>query len=107
MGRKTTQDSVAEIYGGSSADIDEMTALRARIDEVHAESCAQDGSDGVLEATCKFFDVSRLLVEQGIFKTRHRSADPADQARLISIVQANVAYLQATVRTLSDKRPQA
>lgn len=105
MGRKTTLDSIAEVYADSGADVDEMHQLRTRIAEVQEKALEQGGSGGVVEATCKSFDVTRLLVEQGIFKTRHRGHDPVDQAQLRSVVEANVAYLQATLSAMSDQRP--
>ncbi len=105
MSGKDTQDLITEIYGDSGADLDEMTQLRARVDQAHAEASEQEGADSDVEVICKAFDLTRMLVEQGIWKTRHRGRDPVDP-QLLSIVAANVAYLQATTSAFSNEAPQ-
>jgi len=105
MSGKDTRDLIADIYADSGADLDELTQLRNRIDEVQGQVVHQDGPDGLLVATSKSFDVTRLLVEDGLMKTRHRTPGAVDQTHLKSIVEANIAYLQAAVSTLSERTP--
>ena len=102
MSGKDTNDQITQLFGDSGADLDEMAQLRDRIDQVQGDLTDEDGSDEVVVVIGKAFDVTRVLVEQGIYKTRHRGRDPVDQGRLMSIVAANVAYLQATVNAFSD-----
>lgn len=103
MSGTPTNDLIADIYAGSGVEPEEMRRLRARIDEVQGEVLDQQGADGVVAATCKSFDVTRVLVQEGILSMRHLGRDPLDQAQLMSIVEANVAFLQATVSAFSDQ----
>lgn len=103
MSGKDTSDLIADIYADSEADLEELTRLRARIDEVRDQVLDQEGSEGIVAATSKSFDVTRMLVEEGILKTRHRGRDPVDHTRLMSIVEANVALLQATLNAFSGQ----
>ncbi len=104
MSQQDTPDLIADIYAETSADLDELTQLRARIDQVQRE-VSESEQDDIVVAASKSFDVTRILVEQGIYKTRHRGRDDIDQSRLRSVVAANVAYLQATLSALPDKTP--
>ncbi|MDQ3476501.1 MAG: hypothetical protein M3492_09305 [Actinomycetota bacterium] len=103
MSGKNTHDLIAGIFADTSADLDEMVQLRAEIDRVQDEVGGQDGEGGIVVATSKAFEVTRILVEEGIMKTRHRGRDPVDQSQLRSIVTANLAYLQATLGVLPDQ----
>jgi len=105
MSRRDTHDQIAEIFADSGADVHELTQLRNRIDEVQAKVEEQDGSGGIVVATSKAFEVTRILVEEGVMKTRHRGRDPVDQSQLRSIVAANLDYLRATLSTLPDQTP--
>ncbi|MDQ4038714.1 MAG: hypothetical protein M3313_10320 [Actinomycetota bacterium] len=100
MGRNDTHGLIAEIYGNSGADVDQLTQLRDRLDQVQSEVDEQDGPGGIVVATSKAFEVTRILVEEGILKTRHRGQGPVDHSRLRSIVAANLDYLQATLGAL-------
>lgn len=102
MSRKDTHDQIADIFADSGADVNALTQLRDRIDEVQGQ-VLDEGPGDIVIATSKSFDVTRMLVEQGVLSTRHRSAgDPVDQAKLRSIVEANLAYLQATVSAFAQ-----
>ena len=105
MSQQDTPDLIADIYADASADLDELTRLRARIDQVQGDVSESEQPDDIVVAASKSFDVTRILVEQGIYKTRHRGRDDIDQSRLRSVVVANVAYLQATLSALPDKTP--
>jgi hypothetical protein len=106
MSGKTTEDLIADIYTDTGTDLVQLTELRSHIDHVADEVLEQEGSRGIIAATCKSFDVTRLLVEEGVMKTRHRGRDPVDQAGLRAIVAANIAYLNAAVGALPDQTPQ-
>ncbi|MDQ3733385.1 MAG: hypothetical protein M3400_05185 [Actinomycetota bacterium] len=102
MSRKDSDELIADIFADSGADLDELTRLRGRLDDLRDEISDQEVPD-IVVTTSKSFDVTRLLVEQGIYKSRLRSHEPVDHAKLKSIVAANVAYLQATVNALPDQ----
>lgn len=102
MSGKDTAGLISDIYGESGADLDTMAQLRGRVEQVHGEVLEQQGSGGIVVATSKAFEITRILVEEGILKTRHRGQSPVDQSQLRSIVEANVAYLQATVDALAE-----
>ncbi len=53
------------------------------------------------DAASKAFEIVDILVEEGILKTRHRSAEGSSPTKLLAIVQANVDYLQAALRAFS------
>jgi hypothetical protein len=105
MSRKQTNDLIAEIHAESGANLDELTRLRDRIDELRDQLSDQEGPGDIVVATSKSFDVTKVLVEQGIYKTRHRGRDPVDQDQLVAIVAANLAYLQATMSAFSGRTP--
>ncbi|CAN5320176.1 hypothetical protein BH20ACT5_BH20ACT5_16370 [soil metagenome] len=106
MSGTDAQDSSTEVHPNSGFEPEEMERLRARIDEVQADALEQQGPEGVVADTCKAFDLTRELVEQGILSTRHRGRDMADQAQLRSIVEANVAFLQAAVNARHGRTPE-
>ncbi len=105
MSRKNTRDLIAEIYADSGADLDELARLRDRVDEVQSEVVEQEESDGIVVATGKAFEIIRILVEEGVVKTRHRTQGPVDHSPLRSIVAANIAYLRATLEALPGQTP--
>jgi hypothetical protein len=105
MSRKNTRDLIAEIYADSGADLDELARLRDRVDEVQSEVVEQEESDGIVVATGKAFEIIRILVEEGVVKTRHRTQGPVDHSQLRSIVAANLAYLHATLGALPGQTP--
>jgi len=91
MSRRSIEDRIAEIYAGTDADVGEMTQLRARIDEVQGQGSGEHGSDDdLVDVTSKSFDVTKMLVEEGIYKTWHRGAGPVDQGQLRRVL-VNVA----------------
>lgn len=106
MSGKTTRDLFATVYADSAAEPEQMAQLQAHIDQVQGEVLEEQGSDGVVAATCKSFDVTRVLLQQGLLSMRHLGRDTTDQAQLMSVVAANVAFFQAAVQAFPAEQPE-
>ncbi|MBA3338686.1 MAG: hypothetical protein H0T54_02870 [Geodermatophilaceae bacterium] len=101
MARRASDDHIEAIFADTGADPAELRRLRSRIDQVHDDVPQHEEPDFLAEATSKAFELVHILVDEGLLKTRHLGADGADRARLLAIVEANVAYLRATLNALS------
>lgn len=104
MSSDDRQSRFAEIFADSGVEAEEMERLQERIDEVQAEALEQQGPDSAIAGVIAAFDATQLQV-QGILSMRHRVADPVDPAQLRSIVEANIAFLQATLDAFPDRTP--
>lgn len=100
---KATEAMFQEIYADTKVNPGELMRLRARIDAAEAELLAQVGIEGVYEATCKSFDVTRELLQQSLLHIRRGDYTTLGQAKLMSVLEANVAFLSATFDAFSGQ----
>ncbi len=101
MSRRHTQDQIETVFAEAGADIEKIRRLRRRIRELQEEAGDHEEPDVLAEATSKAFEVIRILVDEGLLKTRHLGPDSGDGARLMAVLEANLAYLQETLKTFA------
>jgi hypothetical protein len=101
---KYTEQLFAEIYADAKVVPAEMIRLRERIDTAERELLEQEGLEGVIEATCKSFDVTRQLLQESLLRIRGGDYTTHGQALLMSVLEANVGFLQATFDAFSNSR---
>ena len=100
---KATEEMFAEIYADSRVDPAEMVRLQESIDAAEADVLAQEGLEGVYDATCKSFDVTRQLLQHSLLRTRKGDYTTLGQAQLMSVLEANVEFLKATFDAFSGQ----
>lgn len=100
---QATEAMFAEVYADSRVDPGEMVALQESIDAAEADLLSQDGTEGVYEATCKSFDVTRQLLQHSLLHIRRGDYTTLGQAQLMSVLEANVAFLRATFDAFSGQ----
>lgn len=102
---KNTEALFAEVYADGAVDPAEMIRLREGIDEAERAVLAQEGLKGVFEATCKSFDVTQQLLQESLLQIRRGEDTTLAQALLMSALEANLAFLQATFDGFSGQAP--
>jgi len=100
---KAAEAMFTEIYADAKVDPSEMVRLQETIDAAEADLLGQEGTEGVYEATCKSFDVTRQLLQHSLLHIRRGDYTTLGQARLMSVLEANVQFLRATFDAFSGE----
>ncbi len=102
---KNTEALFGEVYADGAVDPAEMIRLREQIDDAERAVLAQEGLEGVYEATCKSFDVTQQLLQESLLQIRRSADTDLARALLMDTLEANLAFLQATFDGFSGQAP--
>ena len=100
---QATERMFEAVYADSRVDPSEMIRLQEQIDQAEAEILAQEGVEGVIEATTKSFDVTRQLLQESLLRIRTGDYSTLGEAQLMSILEANLAFLKTTFDAFSGQ----
>jgi hypothetical protein len=100
---QATEKMFAAVYADSRVDPSEMVRLQERIDLAEREALAQEGVEGIFEATTKSFDVTRQLLQESLLRIRAGDYTTFGQAQLMSVLEANVEFLKTTFDAFSGQ----
>lgn len=93
----TTTRLIEEIYRDSDVSPREVIELREAADLAVERVLAADGSEGVVEALAKSFDVTTQLLQEVALRFARSDYTDLARATVMSMAEAHIALLQATV----------
>jgi hypothetical protein len=102
MASGTVEKLITEIYQDSKVSPREIMRLRDEVERAEQQVLQAEGMEGVTSALCKSFDVTNQLLQESLLRLRKSDQSDTGRAMVASMLEANIALLQATVDAFSD-----
>jgi len=97
----TIEKLVAEIYKDSKVSPGEIMKLSNEVERAEQQVLQSEGTEGVTSALCKSFDVTNQLLQENLLLLRKGKYSEMGRAMVVSMLEANLALLQATIDAFS------
>jgi len=97
----TIEKLITEIYKDAKVTPGEIMKLNHEVERAEQQVLESEGLEGVTSALCKSFDVTNQLLQENLLLLRKGKYSEMGHAMVVSMLEANLALLQATIDAFS------
>ena len=97
----TIEKLITEIYKDSKVTPGEIMKLNHEVERAEQQVLESEPLEGVTSALCKSFDVTNQLLQENLLLVRKGKYSDMGRAMVVSMLEANLALLQATIDAFS------